>query len=78
MRASSQVQHFAPATAPQRIIDRLNDEIVRVMNLPDVRQRYSETGVDPETNSPEQFSRIVSDDYARWSKIIPAIGIKVQ
>jgi tripartite-type tricarboxylate transporter receptor subunit TctC len=69
---------FAPATTPKRIIDRLSAEIVKVMNLPDVRQRYSEPGVDSETDSPEQFSRTVSDDYARWSKIIPAIGIKVE
>jgi tripartite-type tricarboxylate transporter receptor subunit TctC len=69
---------FAPAATPKRIIDRLNREIVNVMNLPDVRQRYSEQGVDPESNSPEQFAQMIRDDYARWSKIIPATGIKVE
>ncbi len=69
---------FAPAATPKRVVDRLNSETVKIMNLPDVRQRYLEMGVDPETNSPEQFSAVVRNDYVRWSKIIPATGIKVE
>ncbi len=47
------------------------------MTLPDVRERFSQQGVDPETNSPEQFARLIRDDYARWTKIIRATGIKL-
>ncbi len=66
----------APAATPKHAIGRLNSEIVKAMALPDLRERYSQQGVDPETNSPEQFAQIIRGDYARWSKIIPAAGIK--
>lgn len=68
----------APAATPKQIIGRLNREIVKAMNLPDVRERYSQQGVVPETNSPEQFAQLIRDDYARWTKVIRATGIKVE
>jgi tripartite-type tricarboxylate transporter receptor subunit TctC len=66
----------APAATPKNIIGRLNSEIVKVMRLPEVREQYSKQSVVPETNSPEQFAQMIRDDYARWTKIIRAAGIK--
>jgi len=66
----------APAATPKPIIDRLNREIVKVINLPDIRELLSKQGVDPEPNSPAEFAKIIRDDYARWTKVIRAAGLK--
>ena len=66
----------APAGTPRNIIGRLNSEIVKVMRLPEVREQYAKQSVVPETNSPEQFAQMIRDDYARWTKVIRAAGIK--
>jgi tripartite-type tricarboxylate transporter receptor subunit TctC len=68
----------APAATPGDVIGRLNREIVKAMNLPDVRERFSQQGVDPATNSPEQFAQLIRDEVARWGKVIRAAGIKVE
>ncbi len=68
----------APRATPKHIIGRLNNEIVKAMAQPDVRNRYTQQGVDPETNTPEQFEQLIRDDYARWGKIIRATGIKLE
>ena len=67
----------APAATPKPIINRLNREVVKVMNMPDIRELFSKQGVDPEPNSPSEFAKIISDDYARWNKVIRAAGIKL-
>ena len=66
----------APAATPNHISGRLNSEILKVMRLPEVREQYAKQSVVPETNSPEQFAQMIRDDYARWTKVIRAAGIK--
>ncbi len=68
----------APAATPRPIINRLNREVVKVMNMTEIRELFSKQGVDPEPNSPAEFAKIISDDYARWSKVIRAAGIKLE
>ena len=68
----------APAATPKPVIDRLNREIVKAMGLPDLRERFSQQGVDPETNSPEQFAQLIRDEFARWTKVIRGAGIKLE
>jgi tripartite-type tricarboxylate transporter receptor subunit TctC len=67
----------APAATPKDIIVRLNREIVRAMNMPDVRDRFSQQGADPESSTPEQFAQLIRDEVARWGKVIRSAGIKV-
>jgi tripartite-type tricarboxylate transporter receptor subunit TctC len=47
---------FLPAGTPKEIVDKLNGEIVRMLNMPDVRARISHEGADPIGSSPEQFA----------------------
>jgi tripartite-type tricarboxylate transporter receptor subunit TctC len=57
---------------------RLNREIVKLMQAPDIRDRFSQQGIDPETSTPEQFAQLIRDEYVRWTKVIRAGGIKVE
>jgi len=66
----------APAKTPRPIIERLNAEIVRALNAPDLRERLTLQGADPVGNSPEQYTAFVENEIAKWAKVIQAAGIK--
>ena len=66
----------APAKTPRPIIERLNTEIVRALNAPDLRERLTVQGADPVGNSPEQYTAFVENEIAKWAKVIQAAGIK--
>jgi tripartite-type tricarboxylate transporter receptor subunit TctC len=66
----------APAKTPRAVIDRLNTEIVRALNAPDVRERLQSHGADPVGNTPDQYTAFMQSEIAKWAKVIPAAGIK--
>jgi tripartite-type tricarboxylate transporter receptor subunit TctC len=61
---------LAPAGTPQPIVDRLNREIVRIVQLPEVRERLAAEGAEPVGNSPEEFAAHIKRELARWAKVI--------
>jgi tripartite-type tricarboxylate transporter receptor subunit TctC len=73
--AESNHSIFAPAGTPRPIIDRLNQEIVRVLNRPDVRERFSSAGVEVVGNSPEELAATMKSEMARLGKMIKDAGI---
>ena len=66
----------APAMTPRAIVDRLNSEIVRALNSPDLRERLKSQGADPVGNTPEQYTAFIQNEIAKWAKVIQAAGIK--
>lgn len=66
----------APAMTPRAIVNRLNSEIVRALNSPDLRERLKSQGADPIGNTPEQYTAFIQDEIAKWAKVIQAAGIK--
>jgi tripartite-type tricarboxylate transporter receptor subunit TctC len=68
---------WAPAKTPPPIINRLNQEIVRVLNRADVKDRFLNVGVETVGSSAEEFASIIKTDMARVSKVIKDAGIKV-
>ncbi len=66
----------APAKTPRAIIDRLNSEIMRALNAPDLRERLTSQGADPVGSTPEQFTAFIQNEIAKWAKVIKAAGIK--
>ena len=67
---------LAPPQTPRAIIDRLNAEFLRVLQLPDIRAKLIEQGFEPVGSTPEQYTALVVADLAKWSKIFKEIGIK--
>ena len=67
---------FAPAGTPPAIVTRLNSEVVRVMRLPDVRERLASQGADPLTSTPEETAAYVRTELAKWSRVVAASGMK--
>ena len=66
---------FAPAKTPKAVIDRLNAEVVAVMNDPDTVKRFAEQGADAETSTPEALGKYVEAEIAKWKKVITAAKI---
>ena len=69
---------LAPAKTPEAIIRRLNQEIVRALNNPDVKQKFLDFGVESRSSSPEELAATVKTDMARMGKVIKDAGIKAE
>lgn len=69
---------FAPAKTPAAIINRLNQEIVRVLNKPDVKERLFNSGVEVVGSSPEQLAATMRSEMTRMGKVIKEAGIKAE
>ena len=67
---------FVPAGTPTPIVQRLHQEVVRIIALPDIRERLAALGVDPSGMTPEDFTRRVAEDIGRWTKVAKEANIK--
>jgi tripartite-type tricarboxylate transporter receptor subunit TctC len=67
---------LAPAGTPKPIVDRLNKEIVKGVQMPDVRERLTNEGADPVGGSPAEFSAHIKRELARWAQVIKQAKVK--
>ena len=67
---------LAPAGTPKEIVQRLNTEIVRILQSAEVKERFLKQGVDVQTSTPEQFDAFVRSEVGRWAKVIKDAGIR--
>ena len=67
---------FAPAGTPPEIVSVLNQEVVRALKSPDVREAAAGFGFELYGNTPQEFSAMIKADMARTSKVIRHAGIK--
>jgi tripartite-type tricarboxylate transporter receptor subunit TctC len=67
---------YAPAGTPDAIIRQLNGAIVAVLNMPEVRERFLNVGMEPVGSTPEQFAAVMKTDEARLRKVIKEAGIR--
>ena len=63
---------LAPAGTSQEIVTRLNHELVRIFNLPDVKAKLLAQGGELATGSPAEFTEFIRNDVAKWNKVIRA------
>ena len=64
--------YMAPTGTPKEIITRLNQELVRIAKLPEVKERLANQGMEPVHTTPEAFAKAIRDDSARWGKVVQA------
>jgi tripartite-type tricarboxylate transporter receptor subunit TctC len=67
---------LAPAATPKAVVEKLSADINRVLADTDVRARMHSLGADPSGNTPDQFTRFIHEDQAKWSKLMREAGIK--
>lgn len=68
---------FAPRGTPKEIVTKLNAEIVKILNMPDVKESLSLQGAEPSTSTPQEFAAYVKDETEKWAKIVKYSGVKV-
>ena len=67
---------WAPAGTPATVVRRLNQEMVRVLDQPDVKEKLFKLGVEGGGDSPEEFSAIIKAEITRMGKVIKEAGIR--
>ena len=78
LKVSLWIGLLTPAGTPPEIIKRLNSELVKVVALPDVKNRISGMSLIPTTNSPEDFAKFVATDIPVWKQLAVDNNIKVE
>jgi tripartite-type tricarboxylate transporter receptor subunit TctC len=69
---------FTPAKTPRAIVDRLNTEIAKVIDMPQMRERLLVQGAEPGSGRPEQLRAEFLREIALWGNVIREAGIKVE
>ena len=67
-----------PAGTPREIISKLHAEMIRILNLPDVKDRLYGQGFEISTSTPEQFGMFLNEEIRKWAAVTKAQRISVQ
>ncbi len=68
---------LAPAGTPQDVVDKLYNETVKALAIPQVRKKFDELGLEPVGNTPAEFAAIIRKETPEWAKVIKDAGIKL-
>ena len=68
---------IGPAGMPQPIVTRLHDALVRILAMPDVRERIVHDGSEPVGNEPQAFRDFMTADLDKWAKLVKESGAKL-
>ncbi len=69
---------LAPAGTPKVIVDRLNQEIVKALALPEVKDRLLNLATVPVGDKPEEFARFIRSEHDKWAKVIKTAKIEIE
>jgi len=67
---------LVPAGTPKALMAKISGDIEKVLSMPDVEEKLSSQGAEPDYAGPEEFARIIKDDIARYAKVIKEANIK--
>lgn len=66
-----------PAKIPRPIVNKLNQEIAKKLERPELRERFDHQGVVPQSSTPEEFTAYIKSEIAKWTKIVKISGASV-
>jgi tripartite-type tricarboxylate transporter receptor subunit TctC len=69
---------LAPAGTPASIIRLINTETVRILNLPEVKERFATLGATVAPGSPEDFAARIKRDFVKWAEVIKSAGVTLE
>ena len=67
-----------PAATPPAIVKQVNAELVKIFREPDVTKRFNDQGVEVIASSPEEFTKLIQSEVAKWSKLIKEANIRIE
>ena len=68
---------LAPAGTPRPVIDKLNREVLRALESPDVRDKLIAQGAEPMPGTPEAFASFMQEEMAKWAPVVKQAGVKL-
>jgi tripartite-type tricarboxylate transporter receptor subunit TctC len=68
---------MAPAGTPRPVLDKLNAEVIKVINAPDVKENWSKQGAVPMGMPVDEFGKFLREDVQKWAKLVKDTGMKV-
>jgi len=78
LNLSAWMGFLAPAKTPRPVIMRLNTEVAKILNMPDVKEFLFKQGLDAAPGTPEQFAAYMKSEREKWGKVIKAAGLKAE
>lgn len=69
---------LAPAGTPAMVVRKLHADILRVLDLADVKKALDGATIDIVGNTPEEFARYIEAEYVKWAEVVKASGAKVE
>jgi tripartite-type tricarboxylate transporter receptor subunit TctC len=67
----------APTGTPQEVVNRMHAEIKAILEMPDVRKRFTDLGFDVVGSTPAEFTQFLRDENAKWKKVAEIAGTKL-
>ena len=67
---------LAQAGTPAAIVSRLNTELAKIANQPEMRERMAALGIEPLGSTPEQLAATMQFELDRWTKLAQSLGLK--
>jgi len=74
--ASAWYAVMAPAGTPAAIVTRLHAELMAALRTPDLKDKLVSQGLEPASQTPEEFSALIVSELAKWAKVVAAAGVK--
>jgi tripartite-type tricarboxylate transporter receptor subunit TctC len=78
LESSTWVLFMAPGATPKDIVNRLAAETAKALKEADVRERLTQTGIEPVGSTPEQAKQFLDAEIAKWAKVINTAGVKAE
>jgi tripartite-type tricarboxylate transporter receptor subunit TctC len=77
-QATNWYAYMAPARTPKEIVARLNRELVKALNAPEVKDLLNKQGLEPAPGTPGELARFIESEHKTWGKVVKEAGIKAQ
>jgi tripartite-type tricarboxylate transporter receptor subunit TctC len=78
MTGGSWIGLLAPARTPNEIVHKLSAELQQVLQLPEIRDKLIDYGIDPVGGTPEQFDAFIRSEAARWAEVVKKADIRLE
>jgi tripartite-type tricarboxylate transporter receptor subunit TctC len=67
-----------PAGMPREVVGKLNDELIRVLNAADTKERFARQGTEVRTGTPDSLGQWLRTEQARWAKVVKESGVRFE
>ena len=78
MTSGSWIGLLAPAKTPKDIVDKISAETQKVLDMPEMRAKLINYGINPVGGTPEQFDAFIQSEAKRWSEVVKKAGIHLE